>query len=68
MPPEDIEIECPKCRTRFKSWTRGSLNLQLDNFSDEYIREVTVKTCPKCKQEINLGCLIVGRDGIWKIG
>ncbi len=44
------------------------MNLQLDDFDEEYIRSATVKTCPYCGVEIQLSALVVGRDGVWRFG
>ena len=68
-PPRQITITCPRCGTSFEDWCRPSINLALgEKFSDEYLREATVKTCPHCKAEIHLDTLIVGEDGVWRIG
>ncbi len=69
-PPEEIVVECPKCKHRFETWYRASMNLALDDFDEDYIREATVKTCPKCKKVIKLHSLIVEEDGpdkVWKM-
>ncbi len=42
------------------------MNLQLEDFDEEYIRSATVKTCPHCGVEIQLSALVVGRDGVWR--
>ncbi len=44
------------------------MNLQLDDFDEDYIRSATVKTCPHCGVEIQLSALVVGRDGVWRFG
>ena len=68
MPPEQIEIKCPKCHTRFKTWHRPSMNLGLDHFSDAYIRKMSTAVCPECKFRMDLDSLIVAEDGTWQIG
>lgn len=67
-PAEQIEIDCPKCHTQFKTWHKASINLQLDDFSKRDIQKMTTALCPECKQRISLDCLVVGRDGVWTIG
>lgn len=68
-PPQPITITCPSCGTSFESWWRASINLSLgEKFSDDYLREATIKTCPKCKFEIRLDTLLIGEDGVWRIG
>ena len=39
MPPEAITVQCPKFGKLYKDGYRGSLNLDLDVFDEEYIRE-----------------------------
>ncbi len=38
------------------------MNLQLDDFDEEYIRSATVKSCPHCGIEVQLSALVVGHD------
>lgn len=66
-PVQDISVICPSCHHTFTTWHRASLNLQLDNFDEDYIRSATLKVCPQCRAEIRLNSLIVGRDGIWRV-
>jgi hypothetical protein len=66
-PIEKITIICPACFHSFESWHRASMNLQIEEFSEEYIRKATIKTCPACGQEIHLGTLIVQKDGTWQV-
>jgi hypothetical protein len=65
-PCEEITATCPKCHKFFETWHRPSLNLRLDDFDDEYIRSVNVKTCPHCNAEVQVSSLIVGEDGVWR--
>lgn len=67
MPPEEITIRCPKCGLSYQSWYRPSMNLQLDNFDDDYIKEMSTATCPECRHTVALGVLIVRRDGVWEL-
>ena len=66
-PPQQITLECPRCGERYEDWFRASLNLDLDDFSDEYVREATSATCPRCGHIVELDSLVV-RDGIWRFG
>ena len=65
-PPEDITVECPKCRHRYQDWYRASLNLDIEDFSDNYIRRASTATCPECGTVVELGTLVVA-DGIWRV-
>ncbi len=66
-PIEDITVVCPTCGKAFETWYRASLNLQIDDFSEEYVRSVSVKTCPHCNAEVTLSMLIVREDGVWQV-
>ena len=50
-PPEQIEVECPKCRQVYSDWYRPSINLTLDDFDDEYLEAASTSTCPECGHE-----------------
>jgi endogenous inhibitor of DNA gyrase (YacG/DUF329 family) len=64
-PVEEIRVECPTCGTTFDDWTRGSINLDLDDFDDDYVRRASTATCPSCGQVVDLGALVV-KDGVWR--
>ena len=36
-PIEDITVQCPKCGHLYQDWFRGSVNLDLDDFDEEYL-------------------------------
>ena len=38
-PPEEITVRCPKCGHLYKDWTRASVNLDLDDFDEEYLAD-----------------------------
>lgn len=65
-PPEEVKIQCPKCKRIFYFWTRPSINLDLDNFDPEYIKQVTIATCPQCKTTIELNNLII-KQGVFYV-
>ncbi|HUT09378.1 MAG TPA: hypothetical protein VMY42_02690 [Thermoguttaceae bacterium] len=39
-PPEQIDVECPKCGQVYSDWYRPSINLTLDDLDDEYLERV----------------------------
>jgi len=61
-PPRSITVECPKCGARYQDWHRASMNLDLDDFDEEYLREASTATCPSCGQVVELDTLIVEGD------
>jgi ribosomal protein S27AE len=65
-PVEQIRVECPRCGREYDDWTRGSVNLNLDDFDDDYLRECSTATCPSCGFVADLGLLVV--DGhVWTL-
>ncbi len=67
-PVEEVEVECPSCGTVYKDWYRASLNLMLDDFDEDYIREATTATRPSCSFTVDFGGLIVREDGVFEVG
>lgn len=65
-PPEQIRVRCPGCGTVFEDWWRPSINLRLDRFDQEYMRQATTATCPECGTVTDLGVLVVREDGVWE--
>ena len=65
-PIEQIEIRCPKCGTDYKDWYRASINLMLDDFDEDYLRESSTATCPSCSLTVELGGLVVREDGVFE--
>jgi endogenous inhibitor of DNA gyrase (YacG/DUF329 family) len=65
-PVETIDVLCPRCGTRYQDWTRGSVNLDLDEFDDDYLRRVSTATCPDCGHVVELSTLIVS-GGVWML-
>ncbi len=68
MPPEKIRVKCPRCARAYESWWRPSMNLRLDDFSPEYIDEMSTATCPDCGHKVSLSVLVVRPDGVWELG
>ena len=62
-PVEKIFVKCPGCKFHYEDWTRASVNLNIDDFYEEYLEQVSTATCPKCGFRVDLGTLIVGPDG-----
>jgi hypothetical protein len=60
-PVEEIEVLCPKCGTEFRDWTRRSVNLDLDDVDDDYVRAASTATCPSYGFVVDLRVLIRGR-------
>ncbi len=67
-PCEQIEVECPNCGTVYSDWIRRSLNLMLDDFDEDYIKEATTATCPSCSYTVDFGGLVVRPDWVFEIG
>jgi hypothetical protein len=65
-PPREISIICPACGYAYKTWLRASINLSLESFSAEYIKEVTSGRCPKCSEIAELDVLIVDEEGTFR--
>jgi hypothetical protein len=63
-PPETIAIECPPCGREYEDWWRPSLNLDLENFDDEYLGQASSATCTGCGHRVELGSLVV-EGGVW---
>ena len=51
-PIEDITVQCPKCGNLYEDWYRGSVNLDLDPFDDEYLDQCSSATCPECQHKV----------------
>ena len=68
MPPENITVVCPKCGKTYEDWYRASMNLQIDDFDEDYIEEASTATCPHCGYKVHLDVLVVGDDGQWVVG
>ena len=67
--PERIDVQCPKCGKFYRDWYRASINLMLHpDFDEEYLRRASTATCPNCKHTVNLGVLVVRKDGVWEMG
>jgi hypothetical protein len=56
-PCEQIIVWCP-CGALYRDWWRPSMNLSLDNFSDDYIERMSSTSCPNCRAHSRLGTLL----------
>jgi len=65
-PAEKVVVECPSCGNRYEDWHRASINLDLDDFDEEYLREASTATCPKCRHVVELDTLILTGD-VWRL-
>lgn len=63
-PVEEIRVECPRCGHEYDDWFRPSVNLDLDDFDDDYLRRASTATCPSCGFVVEIGSLFV-KDGVW---
>ena len=66
-PIEDITVQCPKCGHLYKDWFRGSVNLDLDDFDEDYLDQCSSATCPECQHKVSLNVLVV-EGGVFKMG
>ena len=66
-PIEDITVLCPKCWHLYQDWFRGSVNLDLDDFDEEYLDQCSSATCPDCQHKVNLDVLVV-KGGVFQFG
>lgn len=57
-PIETIQVICPKCQTRFKSYYRASFSM-----GDIDIKKMTIAHCPMCKHKIDLAGIDMDDDG-----
>ena len=65
-PARSIVVECPKCGASYQDWHRASMNLDLDDFDEDYLRDATTATCPNCSHVVQLNALIVEGD-VWRL-
>jgi len=65
-PVEEIRVECPRCRHQYDDWYRPSVNLDLDDFDDDYLRRASTATCPRCGTVAELDTLTVD-GGVWTL-
>ncbi len=65
-PPEQVEVECPSCGTTYEGWYRASINMMIEDWTDEELREATTATCPSCSHTVHFGGLIVREDGVFE--
>lgn len=65
-PIKTIDVLCPQCGHLYQDWFRGSVNLDLDDFDDEYLEECSTAICPECKFKVYFDSLTV-KDGVFHL-
>jgi predicted RNA-binding Zn-ribbon protein involved in translation (DUF1610 family) len=58
-PVEIVVIDCPGCGERYEDWWRPSINLGIDAFDEDYLREASTGTCPRCGLVVDIGSVLV---------
>jgi hypothetical protein len=66
-PIEKVTVHCPECDCVYEDWYRASLDLNRDNFDNEYLDQCSSAVCPACKHKVYFDNLIV-TDGIFYLG
>lgn len=66
-PVTEKNVVCPKCEHQYIAFYRASMNQQLDNFSEAYIKKMSTAVCPKCKTPVQFDTLVVRDDGAWEM-
>lgn len=66
MPIENVIVQCPKCNRQYEDWYRGSVNLDLDDFDQEYIDRCSSAVCPHCNHKVYFNNLVV-KHGVFFI-
>ncbi len=51
---------------REASGLSASINLTLEPWTEEELREATWARCPECGLEVELATLVVEADGVWR--
>ena len=67
-PPKPINVVCPNCGLKYQDWWRPSVNLQLDNFDEEYLDQCRSAVCPCCNFKVYFENLIVDKEGNFLVG
>jgi len=65
-PPSEVTVTCPKCAHVYQDWRRPSVNLDLDNFDEEYLDRCMSAVCPACGHKVYFSALIV-EDGVFHL-
>jgi endogenous inhibitor of DNA gyrase (YacG/DUF329 family) len=64
-PSQTIRVRCPRCGHEYDDWYRASINLDLDDFDEAYLREASTATCPSCGHIVELDTLVASGD-VWE--
>jgi Zn ribbon nucleic-acid-binding protein len=65
-PPREVDVVCPKCGHQYQDWSR-SVNLDLDDFDEEYLDKCSSAVCPQCQHKVYFDTLVV-KNGIFHFG
>jgi hypothetical protein len=63
-PIEKITVICPECGKRYPDWWRRSINLSVDEYTEEYVEAASTSTCPACEHTIRHHVMLIREDGI----
>lgn len=66
-PPENIRIKCPQCGCIYDDWWRPSINLGLDSFDEDYVKEASESKCPDCGFVVKHDVLVVDKNRIFHV-
>lgn len=68
-PVEEVTVRCPGCGHVYRDWFRASVNLALDDFDDDYLRQCSTATCPRCATVTGFDSVVVADDAeTWLFG
>ena len=65
-PVEEVTVSCPECGLRYQDWWRPSVNLDLDDFDQEYLDKCSSAVCPNCGHKVHFENLVV-EDGVFHL-
>ena len=65
-PVEQVTVECSDCGYRYDEYHRRSMSLELDDFDDDYLEQMSTTICPECGGKPSIGSLVVREvDNTW---
>lgn len=65
-PIEQVTVQCPECQAQYQDWYRASMNLDLDDFDDDYVDAASRAVCPNCGHIVYFDSMIV-RDHVFHV-
>lgn len=66
-PPQRITVACPECGIEYDDWMR-SVNLDFEDFSEDYLRQCETATCPRCAHVVEIGGVLRVEGNVWTFG